>query len=155
MSLPDETTVIKILYRSSRDNNIQDIEMTLDSIARWFQAYDPDKSVLFDPTKSYLLADQTNDISKEENISDDDNLPSNLYFALCIYKECWKDLPKEMKKPSRKELTKHLNEKGVINRMKIDAIITISAPDEHVFGGIQSSDLISWKPLSQRMVAAQ
>ena len=63
-----------------------------------------------------------------------------------------KDLPLGMKKPTKKQLTKYIEKIGINNTKIIDAIITLSAPENEKFGGNQSHELDEWKPLGERKV---
>jgi len=159
--LPEQTSVIKILHRSSVGNNTNNIEMTLESIAIWFQEYDPDKSIIFDPTESYLLEDESEIHSTNESPVFDKDMDNYLNLALKVYDHCWKDLPAGMKNPSKKEIEKYIidvigiyNLKGIEEKYVpklIDSIIKVSAPKNHNFGSPQSGKLGIWQELFNRV----
>jgi hypothetical protein len=79
-----------------------------------------------------------------------DNLPDDLYFAFSLFNEAWRDIPPDMKKPTKEQLTSQLTQKGLSIKKTIDAIIKVSTPNNVNLGGKQKSDLKDWAPKDER-----
>ena len=158
--IPNDSTAIKLLFESTFDNFIDSIEMTKKSIAIWLQGFEPDKSILFDPTESYLLEGKSEINSANESTAYNDDMDNYLSLALQVYEHCWKGLPAGMKNPSKDQIEKYIidvigiyNLKGIEKKYVpklIDSIIKVSAPKNHNFGSPQSSKLEIWKELFNR-----
>jgi hypothetical protein len=80
----------------------------------------------------------------------EDSVPDSLYFAYSLFEEVWQNSPSDMKKPTKPQLIKYMEDKGIKEQTNIDAIIRVSTPNGISFGGKQKPELKSWVPKSER-----
>lgn len=146
------TTPIKLLFENDFDKTISNIEMTKKSIAMWLQSFEPNKSILFDPTESYFLEDDSGVDSAKNDPFGEDGMNPNFFSTLSVYKNCWKDLPSDMSNPNKTELKEYIKSTTPIrDNNQIEAMIVLSSPDGYMFrGGKKTNKLIPWRPLKKR-----
>lgn len=170
---PEESTLIE-LYKYEEKQNIDEIKIKKRSLAAWlYQLGEKDLSEKVDPNldihdeKNAPPSDASHHIEKSglqkhfdesgssktslKDLFEADEIPDLLYFAYDTFQQAWLNLPKNMKQPTKEQLTRYLREvKGVKLQSEIDAIIKVSTPSGITLGGRQKTNLTTWYPLSQR-----
>lgn len=170
---PEESTLIE-LYKYEEKQNIDDVKIKKQSFAAWLhQLGEKDLSKKVDPNLN--LDDEKNaspsDVSHNfdesglpkffnksgsskmspKDLFEAEEIPDLLYFAYDTFLQAWLNLPKNMKQPTKEQLTNYLKKvKGVKLQSEVDAIIKVSTPSGITLGGRQKTDLTTWHPLSQR-----
>ena len=170
---PTESTPIE-LYRYDEKQNINEIKIKKRSFATWLhQLGELELSEKVDPNLNIEVEKETSssdifsgidesilakffDKSSSSNTTlkslfEADEIPDLLYFAYDTFLQVWLNLPKDMKQPTKEQLTRYLREvKGVKLQSEVDAIIKVSTPSGITLGGRQKPNLTSWRPLSER-----
>ncbi|GAA6183765.1 hypothetical protein [Aliiglaciecola sp. NS0011-25] len=169
---PDESTVIE-LYKYIENQKPEEIKIKKKSFAIWLHQIgeknlgirvEPNLQVNNVKTERNMdlisnfrteleKASQEHNIQKPcslKNLIEAEETPDYLYLAYDVFLAAWKDLPVNMKRPTKSQLTDYLMAKGIKEQTTIDAIIKVSTPDEITLGGKQKPDLVEWLIKSKR-----
>jgi hypothetical protein len=102
----------------------------------------------------YVAENTTNKKEKTlciDELLEDNNTPTLMILASSLFDSAWKDLPSDMKKPTKGQLQHFVKtEQGIIESAEVEALIRISKPDDVQFGGNQSATLKPWQPKNKR-----
>jgi hypothetical protein len=139
-------------------------ESYLDSLEKGIElaANELEEEVAYRQMKEEAMWSMKNAIDEEEpeiksqpvvsvrDIFSEDDIPDLLYLALSLFEQAWKDLPSDMNKPNKTQLTKLLKEMDVTEQKTIDSLIKVSTPNNIILGGRAKLNLKDWKPMSKR-----
>jgi len=136
----DYELICRLRDKDSISIGISDLVITVEELAR-FECIQKNESKFEQPlNKPNSLIELINK----------DDTPNSLYFAYTLFEEAWKDLPANMKKPTKPQLSEHLKTKGITETTVIDSIIKVSTPNNVTLGGKQKPELSEWKPKNER-----
>ena len=173
LETPQENTLIELYrYETGSKTPIEETKFKKDSLAIWLYTIgeetlsnkvSPNLNVRellnaqekFRKENSFaniskIIGAKTNGSDSLKTLFEADETPSFLYWAYDVFLNAWHELPSDMKKPTKEQLTIYLKAKGLSEIASIEAIIKVSTPDKFSLGGKQKPELKNWKPKNER-----